>query len=137
MAKEKVEKVEKVKFSLPYRQGMEKENGYTGKVTLTSKTWPGEKEFARFEIEVDHTIPVSDEDALETGRKVLRQNKTRAKSLNHLATKYGVNATGSATLTAQDRKILALLEEVSGSREKAKSAFLKRFPGKEIALKDY
>jgi hypothetical protein len=126
------EKVQKVVFSLPYREGMESLAGFVKKFEGTSKTYPDEKVFVSFSFPLDNTIEVAEKDALAAGYKVLRQNKQRSLKLGEYAKQFGIAAPGSAGgITATDKKLIAAMGELSTNFAKIAAAFTKR-TGKAI-----
>jgi hypothetical protein len=125
-------KEEKVHFSLPYRAGMETKAGFVSKVELTSKTYPDEKVFAKFAFPLDNTIEVSQKEALETGLKVLRQNKQRSNLIGVYAKEYGIAAPGAGGITKTDKLLISALLDVTGDLKKIAQAFKKK-TGKEIS----
>jgi hypothetical protein len=126
------EKINVVRFSLPYREGMENENGYKGKTETTSKTFPGETVFGAFEFPLDNSIEVAEADALATGYKVLRQNKQRAGLISTYAGKYSISAPGvTGGITKTDLKLIDAMLAVTNNVNKIVQAF-KLKTGKDI-----
>jgi hypothetical protein len=125
------DKVQNVNFSLPYREGMESEPGYKGKVETTSKTFPEEKVFGKFAFPLDNTIEIAEKDALEAGYKVLRQNKQRANLIGVYAKKYSISAPGIGGITQTDKKLISAMWELTDNVKKIQAA-MKRKTGKDF-----
>ena len=88
------------KFSVPYRAGMEAENGYLKHKPSTAKTFPDEKEFAFFQFSTDD-ITVDDKKALEVGRLALARAAVVKDQLGFLKGKYGIGG-----ITQEDKAVL-------------------------------
>ncbi len=119
-------KTQKVHFSLPYREGMEKQAGYAGKVDSTSKTYPDEKTFAKFAFDLDNSIEVKESEALEIGYKVLRQNKQRAILIGVVAKQFSITAPGAGGLTKTDKGLISAMGELTKDLGKIAQAFTKK-----------
>lgn len=118
-------KVQNVNFSLPYREGMEKEIGFKAKAETTSKTFPDEKVFAKFAFPLDNSIVVPEKDALEAGYRVLRQNKQRSNLIGTYAKKYSISAPGVGGLTKINKARLEAMLELTQDYKKITAAMAK------------
>lgn len=125
-------KTQSVNFSLPYRPGMELEPGFVNKGTAVSKTFPDDKEFAKFKFPLDTSKPVDQAKALEVGTKVILQNEQRANLIGQYAKKYSIVAPGIAGgITQTEKKLISAMWELTQDVKKIQAA-MKKKTGKDF-----
>jgi len=107
------------KFSVPYRDGMENENGYINHKPFSTKTFPDEKEFAFFKFSTDG-VSVNDEKALIVGRLALARAQVVKENMGLLKVKYGLGG-----ITNEDKAVLRGMLDITSDIDVIMAALAK------------
>lgn len=110
------------KFSLPYREGMEKEPGFVEMKEGAQKGHPGETKFAYFAFEQEFNreqVKKTDEELIALAASTLFENAVRSKTLGTYAGKYGIQVAGAeGGVGKNDVKLITLLWGAFGGNAK-------------------
>ncbi len=116
----------KVRFSLPYREGMESVSGFVGKEEKDYSTFPDEKVFGKFERSGAPNradLKQTDAELLQDAIERLWGNAYRGRAIAEVAKQFNIKVTGLGGIGKRDKELISALAELTTDRAKIAKVF--------------